>query len=58
MKTQNVNIDMVDAKSYSGVIKDVKITIDLPIILLSKWNISVFTLKVPPVNPTKDNLTP
>jgi len=49
---------MVDAKRYSEVNKVVKITIDPPIILLSKSNISVFTFKVPQVNPTKDNLTP
>jgi len=57
MKTQNVNIEMVDAESYRDIVKAINIT-DLPIIFMSKWNISMITLKVPPVNTTKDNLTP
>lgn len=57
MKTPKVNIDMVDDESYIEANESVNI-IDLPMTLLRKWNVSVVTLKMPPVNTTKNNLTP
>lgn len=57
MQTSKFKADMVDDKSNKE--DNIVVTIIyLPVTFLRNWNISVVTPKVPPVNTTKDDLTP